>query len=255
MKSFFEFEIRKFNMAGHSKWKNIQARKGSQDKKRGKIFTKIATEITVAARISGGDPETNPRLRHALIRARSVNMPKDNIDRAVKKGTGALEGVNYVEKSYEGYGPGGVAFFVECLTDNINRTVGEVRHSFTRNSGNLGTDGSVAWMFHKKGQFVFQKTKINLDQLLEIALENGAEDIRDEDPEIIEVLCEASQYHHLREVFEKYSLEPEVAEITRIPENFQSLTPEQKEILTKLVDALEDNDDVQNVYHNASMDE
>ena len=242
-------------MAGHSKWKNIQHRKGAQDAKRGKMFTKIATEITVSARLAGGDADTNPRLRTALIKARSANMPKDNIERAIKKGLGNLEGVNYSEKVYEGYGPGGVAFVVECLTDNVNRTVGDVRTMFNRAGGNLGTDGSVAWQFHTKGIFVFEKSKIkSQDQFFETALEHGAGDVEDTG-EAWEVTCGIDAFPGLRDVFEKAGLLADVAEITRIPENQTRVDGKQAEAIQKLVDGLEDNDDVQNVYHNAELPE
>ncbi len=240
-------------MAGHSKWKNIQARKGSQDKKRGKIFTKIATEITVAARLHGGDPDSNPRLRTALLKARGANMPKDNIERAIKKGTGNLDGANYVEKTYEGYGPGGVAIICECLTDNVNRTVSEVRLAFTRCGGNLGTDGSVSWMFHKRGQIVYNRTKVkDLDQLMEAAIEHGADDVKD-DEDMVEIICEPTQFAALKDALDKLGVEPEVAELTRIPENYTTVGADQSETVTKLVDMLEDSDDVQNVYHNAEL--
>ncbi len=242
-------------MAGHSKWKNIQHRKGAQDAKRGKVFTKIATEITVAARLAGGDVDTNPRLRTALIKARSANMPKDNIERAIKKGLGNLEGVNYSEKVYEGYGPGGVAFVVECLTDNVNRTVGDVRTLFNRAGGNLGTDGSVSWQFQTKGIFVFEKSKVrNYDQFFDTALEHGADDVTDTG-EAWEVTCGIDAFPGLRDAFEKSALLADVAEITRIPENQTRVDGKQAEAIQKLVDGLEDNDDVQNVYHNAELPE
>lgn len=240
-------------MAGHSKWKNIQHRKGAQDAKRGKIFTKIATEITVAARLAGGDPDTNPRLRTALLKARSSNMPKDNVERAVKKGLGNLEGVSYSEKVYEGYGPGGIAFVVECLTDNVNRTVGEVRTAFNRAGGNMGTEGSVAWQFQTKGMFAFEKVKVkNYDQLFETAIEHGADDVEDAG-EVYEVTSGVEHFQALRDAFEKSGMSPDLAEIARIPENSTKVDGKQAESIQKLVDMLEDNDDVQNVYHNAEM--
>ncbi len=240
-------------MAGHSKWKNIQHRKGAQDAKRGKIFTKIATEITVAARLAGGDPDSNPRLRTALLKARSANMPKDNVERAVKKGLGNLEGVSYSEKVYEGYGPGGIAFVVECLTDNVNRTVGEVRTAFNRAGGNMGTEGSVAWQFQTKGMFAFEKIKIkNYDHLFEMAIEHGADDVEDAE-EVYEVTCSVEHFQALRDAFEKSGMAPDLAEIARIPENTTKVDGKQAESIQKLVDMLEDNDDVQNVYHNAEV--
>lgn len=240
-------------MAGHSKWKNIQHRKGAQDAKRGKIFTKIATEITVATRIAGSDPDSNPRLRTALLKARSANMPKDNVERAVKKGLGNLDGVSYAEKTYEGYGPGGVAFVVECLTDNVNRTVGEVRTMFNRCGGNMGTEGSVAWQFHTKGMFAFEKGKVpDYDKFFETAIEYGAEDVEDAG-EIYEVTCTVEQFQALRDAFEQAALTPDLAEITRIPENQMKVDGKQAESIQKLIDGLEDNDDVQSVYHNAEL--
>lgn len=240
-------------MAGHSKWKNIQHRKGAQDAKRGKVFTKIAIEITVAARQGGGNPDDNPRLRTALAKAKAANMPKDNYTRAIKKGTGDLDGSNYTEKTYEGYGPGGVAIFVECLTDNVNRTVGDVRHSFSRNGGNLGTDGSVSWMFHRKGMLVYESTKINdFDSFFEIALENGAEDVKEEEGQV-EVSCEPEQFLNLKSALDEVCSDPDFCEITRIPENYTQVDEEKSATLDKLVNALEDNDDVQNVFHNATL--
>ena len=240
-------------MAGHSKWKNIQHRKGAQDAKRGKVFTKIAKEITVAAKISGGNPDDNPRLRTILLKARSYNMPKDNIDRAIKKGLGDTGDVVYTEKTYEGYGPGGVAIVVECLTDNINRTVGEVRHAFTRSGGNLGTDGSVAYMFQTKGMLIYEKAKVNdYDKMFELALEHGAEDVKDED-DSYEITCEPSDFNALKEALDVLQVEAAVAEITRIPDNQSAVEEDKTASLQKLIDALEDNDDVQNVYHNAEI--
>jgi YebC/PmpR family DNA-binding regulatory protein len=240
-------------MAGHSKWKNIQHRKNAQDAKKGKVFTKIATEITVAVKIGGGDPESNPRLRAALVKGRGVNMPKDNIERAIKKGLGDLDGQSYSEKTYEGYGAGGVAFVVECLTDNVNRTVGDVRHCFTKFGGSIGTEGSVSWQFHKKGLLVFEKSKFkNPDQLVEKAIENGAEDVKDEDG-AIEVTCAVPNFLRLKDAMEKEGHLAEVAEVTRIPENFSAVAPEEAQSIQKMIDWLEDMDDVQNVYHNAAL--
>ena len=240
-------------MAGHSKWKNIQHRKGAQDAKRGKMFTKLAKEITVAAKMGGGDPDGNPRLRAAIIKARSQSMPKDNIDRAVKKGTGDTDGADYIEKVYEGYGPAGVAVLVECLTDNVNRTVADIRHAFAKFGGNLGTDGSVAWMFHKKGTIVYKKSDIaDFDQLFELATENGAEDVADEG-EIYEIVCDPSEFTSLKTSLDALNIEPEVAEISRIPENYSAVEKDKAESLMKLIDFLEDNDDVQEVYHNAEL--
>ena len=238
-------------MAGHSKWKNIQHRKGAQDAKRGKIFTKIAIEITVAARLGGGDPADNPRLRAALAKAKAANMPKDNYTRAIKKGTGEGGGADYIEKSYEGYGPGGVAIFVECLTDNVNRTVSDVRHAFTRSGGNLGTDGSVGWIFHRKGMIVYDREKISdFDQFFECALEHGAEDVKELD-DVIEITSAPEDFMSLKGGLDSICPDPSFCEITRIPENFTDLEADKIESLEKLITTLEDNDDVQNVYHNA----
>lgn len=242
-------------MAGHSKWKNIQHRKGAQDAKRGKMFTKIAVEIIVAVKMAGKDPDSNPRLRLALNKARSMNMPKDNIERAIKKGAGETgEDTIYSEKIYEGYGPHGIAVLVECLTDNINRTVSEVRHAFSRSGGNLGTDGSVNWMFQTKGLIIFDRTKIkDFDALFELAIDNGAEDIKDTE-DSYEVYCEPSAFNDLKAALdEKLDVEADFAEIARIPENTTKLDADQSESLQKLIDTLEDKDDVQNVYHNGEM--
>lgn len=242
-------------MAGHSKWKNIQHRKGAQDAKRGKIFTKLAKEITVAARLGGGDLESNARLRTVVVKARSNSMPRDNIERAIKKGTGELEAEQYVEKVYEGYGPGGVAVMVECLTDNINRTVADVRHAFTKFGGNLGTEGSVGYMFHKKGTIVYQRGKIkDFDKLFEAALEAGAEDVK-EDEDAVEIICAPDAFNELKEALDRMGLEADVAEIMRVPENYTAVDSDKAQSMQKLIDWLEDNDDVQNVYHNAEMPE
>ena len=240
-------------MAGHSKWKNIQHRKGAQDAKRGKVFTKIAKEITVATKMGGEDPDANPRLRLALTKARSANMPRDNVDRAVKKGTGEGDTVEYLEKTYEGYGPGGTAFIVECLTDNINRTVSDVRHAFTRSGGNLGTDGSVAYMFQAKGVLSYEAAKISdYDKMFEVALENGADDV-EEDDDSYQVTCEPGVFNDLKQALDDAGFEPGFAEVSKIPENMNPLDSGKAESVMKLVDILEDNDDVQNVYHNAEL--
>ncbi len=242
-------------MAGHSKWKNIQHRKGAQDAKRGKIFTKLAKEITVAARLGGGDLESNARLRTAVLKARANSRPRDNIERAMKKGTGDLEAEQYVERVYEGYGPGGAAVMVECLTDNINRTVADVRHAFTKFGGNLGTEGSVGFMFHKKGTVVYQRSKVkDFDTLFELALEAGADDVKDED-DVVEIICAPEAFNELKETLDKTGLEADVAEIMRVPENYSELDRDKAMTMQKLIDWLEDNDDVQNVYHNAAMPE
>ena len=241
-------------MAGHSKWANIRHRKGAQDAKRGKIFTKIAKEITVAAKLGGEDPDGNPRLRTAIIKARSASMPKDNIDRAIKRGVGGQDDADYTEKTYEGYGPAGVAVMVECLTDNINRTVSEVRHAFTRSGGNLGTDGSVAWMFHKKGTIVYAKENVeDPDKLFEVALEEGAEDVKEED-DVVEITCAPDDFVNLKEALDKLEIETAHAEVGLVPENYSSVDAEKGEKLQRLIDTLEDHDDVQNVYHNGQIE-
>jgi YebC/PmpR family DNA-binding regulatory protein len=240
-------------MAGHSKWSNIKHRKGAQDAKRGKIFTKIAKEITVAAKLGGEDPDANPRLRAAVAKAKANSMPKDNIERAIKKGVGGLEGEDYQEKTYEGYGPGGVAVMVECLTDNINRTVADIRHAFTRYGGNLGTDGSVNWMFHKKGTIVYQKEKVtDYEAMFETAIEAGAEDVKEED-EVYEILCPPEAYEDLKSALDQLDLEADVADVMQVPENYTEVDGQKAESLQKMIDLLEDNDDVQNVYHNGQF--
>ena len=241
-------------MSGHSKWKNIQHRKGAQDAVRGKMFTKVTKEIIVAVKAGGPDPDSNAKLRLALVKARSVNLPKDNIERAIKKGAGSNDEANYQEKIYEGYGPGGVALIVECLTDNLNRTVSEIRYIFSRAGGNLGTEGSVGYMFKKKGTIVYEKSKItDYDKLFEVALDNGAEDISDED-EVYEVLCDPDVFTSLKEKLDEIiKVEPLEASINRIPDNYVSVDKDRAESLQKLIDNLEDNDDVQNVFHNGDL--
>ena len=240
-------------MAGHSKWANIKHRKGAQDAKRGKIFTKIIKEITVASRIGGGDPESNPRLRTALDKAKQSNMPKDNIDRAIKKGTGDLDGVSYEEGIFEGYGPGGVAVIVEFLTDNRTRTVADVRHVFSKYGGNLGVSGSVSFLFERKGLISFA-TDSDFDQIFEAALEAGAEDVKDEG-DAIEVVTEPSEFMTVRDALTAAGLEYETAEVTMIASTQTMLAGKQAETMLKLMDALEDNDDVQNVFANFDISE
>ncbi|MCD6526581.1 MAG: YebC/PmpR family DNA-binding transcriptional regulator [Desulfuromonas sp.] len=240
-------------MAGHSKWANIKHRKGAQDAKRGKIFTKLIKEITVAAKISGGDLDANARLRTAVDKAKAGNMPKDTIERAIKKGTGDLEGVNYEEGTMEGYGPGGVAVLVEILTDNRTRTVADVRHAFNKQNGSLGVDGSVAFLFDRKGLIVFNK-EVDFDTIFEIALENGAEDVKDED-DSYEVITEPGEFAQVRDALQEQGLTFESAETTMIPQNTVSLDGKKAEQMLKLMDVLEDNDDVQNVHTNADIDD
>ena len=240
-------------MAGHSKWANIKHRKGAQDAKRGKIFTKIIKELTVASRIGGGDPDINPRLRTAVDKAKQANMPKDNVDRAIKKGTGDLDGVSYDEGLFEGYGPGGVALIVEFLTDNRTRTVADVRHCFTKYGGNLGVSGSVAFLFDRKGLISFSADN-DFDQIFEIALEAGAEDVKDEG-DVYEVTTEPGDFIQVREAMAAAELQWETAETPMIPQNQVMLEGKSAETMLKLMDALEDNDDVQNVYANFDISE
>ncbi|BCR04192.1 putative transcriptional regulatory protein [Desulfuromonas versatilis] len=235
-------------MAGHSKWANIKHRKGAQDAKRGKIFTKLIKEITVAAKIGGGDLDSNPRLRTAVDKAKGENMPKDNIDRAIKKGTGDLEGVNYEEGTFEGYGPGGVAIIVEFMTDNRTRTVADVRHIFTKHNGNLGVSGSVAFLFDRKGLIAFS-TDSDFEAIFEAALEAGAEDVKDEG-DAYEVITDPADFIDVREALAAKGLKWETAEVTMLPQNMVQLEGKQAEQMLKMMDKLEDNDDVQNVYAN-----
>ena len=236
-------------MAGHSKWANIKHRKGAQDAVRGKIFTKLNREIMVAAKIGGGDPEANPRLRQAIAKGRSANMPMQNIERAIKKGTGDLEGVSYEEITYEGYGPAGVAVLVETLTDNRNRTVSDVRSAFTKNNGNLGEAGCVSWIFHMNSYFVFLKEGIDGDHLVEVALEAGAEDINEEGYDY-EVTGPPENFEDLKTAFEEAGLAFQVGEVTMLPQNVIKLDDKQAVQTLKLVEALEDSDDVQKVFAN-----
>jgi YebC/PmpR family DNA-binding regulatory protein len=235
-------------MSGHNKWSTIKHKKGAADAKRGKVFTKIIKELTVAAKMGGADPDANPRLRTAIDKAKSENMPKDNIERAVKKGSGGLEGVNYEETTYEGYGPGGVAVLVEVMTDNRNRTVSDVRSTFSKCNGNMGEAGCVAWLFDKKGLIVYPKGT-DFDTLFEAALEAGADDVADEDGQI-EVVTEPSAFIEVREALEKAGFKHESADVTMIPQTMVKLEGKQAESMLKLMDRLEDNDDVQNVYAN-----
>jgi len=239
-------------MSGHSKWHSIKHKKGAVDAKRGKLFTKIIKEIIVAARMGGGDQEANPRLRTAVLKAKNANMPKDNVERAIKKGTGDLEGVDYTEMSYEGYGPGGVALFIEILTDNKNRTAAEIRHILTKMGGNLGETGCVSYQFSRKGVIAFDASKYSEDDILAVALEAGAEDVTNEDG-IIEVLTSPDDFENVVKALEDTKYEHESAEITKISDNMLSLDDEKTRKAIKLIDALEDNDDVQNVYSNLSV--
>ena len=237
-------------MSGHSKWATIKHKKGAADAKRGKVFTKLIKELMVAARMGGGNPEGNPRLRAALLAAKAENMPKDNIDRAIKKGTGELEGVNYEEFAYEGYGPAGVAVLVDIMTDNRNRAASEVRHIFSRNSGNLGEAGCVAWMFNKKGSIVFDKKAMPEEELIELALEAGAEDVKDQEDQF-EVITSPEDFLNVKAAFDDRELKYELAEITMSPQTTVRIEdPKTAQQLLRLMDALEDADDVQHVYAN-----
>lgn len=239
-------------MSGHSKWSTIKHKKGAADAKRGKIFSKLIKEITVAARMGGGDPEANSRLRHALINARTQNMPKDTYERAVKKGAGGLEGVNYEEIVYEGYGPGGVAVLVECMTDNRNRTIAEVRHAFGKAGGNVGTSGCVAWMFDKKGLITINKKDATEETLMEVALEAGAEDIKDED-DSFDIIMDPSDFDAVKDAIDAANIKFEAAEITMIPQTLTELKGAEAEQMIKFMDVLDDLDDVQKFYSNADI--
>ena len=239
-------------MAGHSKWANIQHRKGRQDEKRGKIWTRIIREITVAARQGGGDVSANPRLRLAIDKAKAANMPADRIKYNIDKASGALEGVNYEEIRYEGYGIGGAAIIVDTMTDNRVRTVAEVRHAFSKYGGNLGTEGSVAFQFKHCGQFVFAPGTSE-DKVMEVALEAGADDVVTDDDGAIEVLCAPPDYEAVKNALEAAGLKPEIATVTMRAENSVALSGDDAERMQKLLDVIEDLDDVQDVFHNAEM--
>jgi len=235
-------------MSGHSKWSSIKHKKGATDAKRGKVFSKLIKEVTVAARLGGGDLNGNPRLRTAIAAAKAENMPKDNMERAIKKGTGELEGTTYEEANYEGYGPGGVAVLVNCLTDNKNRSVADVKHLFERNGGNLGEPGCVSWMFEQKGLIVFEKDKVDEEQLLDLALESGAEDVK-EDTEI-EVITDPSDFEAVKKAVDDAGLTFVIAEITMIPKNTLKVEGKKVQQMLNLMQGLEDNDDVNHVYAN-----
>jgi len=239
-------------MAGHSKWANIQHRKKAQDNKRGKIFTRINRELTIAAREGGGDPDSNPRLRLAIEKANGANMPKDNIERAIKKATGDLDGVSYEEVRYEGYAPGGVAVMVDCVTDNTNRTVAEVRHAFSKHGGNMGTEGSVSYLFSKQGVITFAPGA-DEDQIMEAALDAGADDIVSDEDGVIEVITTPEEFVNVKEALDKAALSAENAEVTMKPSTSVDLDIEAGQKVLKLLDVLEDLDDTQDVYSNADI--
>jgi len=238
-------------MSGHSKWHSIKHKKAREDAKRGKVFTKLIRELTVSARAGGGDPSMNPRLRTAIDRAKAENMPADNIDRAIKKGTGELEGVRYEEYTYEGYGPGGTAILIEVMTDNKNRCTAEVRHIFSKQDGNLGENGCVAWIFEKKGYLSVPAEGMDEETLMEIVLEAGADDIvEDKEEEVFEVYSTLESFQAVKEALDAKGVTYQDADITMIPKNTIRLQGKEAEQSLRLMDALEDNDDVQNVYSN-----
>ena len=239
-------------MAGHSKWANIQHRKGAQDKKRGKLFTKLIREITVAAKMGGGDPDANPRLRMAIDKAKSQSMPKEYIERAVKRGAGELDGAEYQEMRYEGYGPGGTAVMVDCLTDNRNRTVAEVRHAFSKFGGNLGADGSVNYLFNHVGQLLYA-ADADEDAIMDAAIEAGAEDVIVDDDGSIEVLTDPGDFESVRDSMQAAGHAPEAAELTMRASTNSELGAREAESMIKLLEVLEDLDDVQQVYSNADI--
>ena len=239
-------------MAGHSKWANIQHRKGRQDEKRGKVWTRVIREIMVAARLGGGDLGMNPRLRLAVEKAKAANMPADTVKKNIDKATGNLEGVSYEEIRYEGYGIGGAAVIVDCMTDNRVRTVAEVRHAFSKYGGNLGTEGSVAFQFKHCGQFVFAPGTSE-DKVMEVALDAGAEDVLSDDDGTVEVICAAPDFEAVKAALEAAGLKPELAEVTMRPENTVELVGDDAARMQKLLDVIEDLDDVQDVYHNAEL--
>ncbi len=242
-------------MSGHSKWSTIKRKKGAIDAKRGKVFSKLIKEITVAARQGGGDPAGNPRLRSAITAAKVENMPKDNIARAIDKGTGGGDGANYEEILYEGYGPGGVAVLVECMTDNRNRTVADIRHFFARSNGNLGENGCVAWMFDKKGQILVERASISEDELMDMAIECGAEDVIEDENEY-QVLTGLDTFNDVRDALEEHGVQIIEASISMIPKNIIEVTEENiASSLLKLLENLEDHDDVQKVYANFDLEE
>jgi YebC/PmpR family DNA-binding regulatory protein len=241
-------------MSGHSKWHSIKHKKGALDAKRGKLFTKFIKEITVAARSGGGDPDGNARLRKAILDAKAGNMPNDTIERAIRRGTGEEEGVNYEEITYEGYGPRGVALLIEAMTDNRNRTVAEIRHLFSKNGGNLGESGSVGWMFEKKGYIVVDKAAKAEDELFELAIDAGAEDLRD-DEENFEIITSQEKFEGVLAAVKSAGIEPQVSEVTMVPQNYIKLEGQEARQMLKLMEALEDHDDVQKVSANFDISE
>lgn len=236
-------------MSGHSKWASIKHKKGVVDAKRGRLFTKLIREITVAAREGGGNPDTNPRLRTAIERAKSANMPQDNIEKAIKKGTGEIEGVSYESCTFEGYGPGGVALMIEALTDNKNRTAAEIRNIFSKKGGNMAGAGSVAWIFNKKGYFLIDKSQISEDEIYSISIDAGAEDVLVQEKNY-EIICDPKDFEKLKEAFQKKGIKPDEAEITMIPTSKVKVEGDTAKQLLSLIEALEEHDDVQKVHAN-----
>jgi YebC/PmpR family DNA-binding regulatory protein len=241
-------------MSGHSKWATIKHKKGALDAKRGKIFTRLIKEITIAAKLGGGDADGNPRLRGAIAAAKAENMPSENIKRAIQRGTGELEGVSYEEITYEGYGPGGVAVIVDVLTDNKNRAVSEIRHAFSKNGGNLGADGSVSWMFTTKGVITVPKDAVGEEKITEIVLEAGAEDLSDQG-ENWEILTDPKDFEAVSEAIKAAKITPETAAVTKIASTYTKLEGSQANAMIRLLETIEDLDDTQNVYSNFDMDE
>jgi len=242
-------------MSGHNKWSTIKHKKGAADAKRGKVFTRIIKEMTIAARLGGGDAEGNPRLRAAIAEAKANNMPKDNIERAIKRGTGEIEGAAYEEVTYEGYGPGGVAIMVEALTDNTNRTTPEIRHIFEKNGGNLGTPGSVRFQFEKKGYFAIEKSAVGEDKLMELALEAGADDLQTDDPDAYEVVASPESFEAVRQALEKSRIPTLEAKLGMIPSNYVKIDDNKSKQMMRLMEMLDDHDDVQNVWSNFDIPE
>ena len=237
-------------MSGHSKWSTIKHKKGAADAKRGKVFTRIIKEMTIAARLGGGDLDGNPRLRAAVAEAKANNMPKDNIERAIKRGTGEIEGVTYEEVTYEGYGPGGVAIIVEALTDNGNRTTPEIRHAFEKHGGNLGTPGSVKFQFEKKGYFAVEKSVVGEDKLMEIALEAGADDLQTDDPDAYEIYTAPENFEAVRQALESNKIATAEAKLGMIPSTWVAVDEAKSKQIMRLLEVLDDHDDVQNVWSN-----
>jgi len=241
-------------MSGHSKWSSIKHKKGATDAKRGKVFTRIIKELTVAARVGGGDPDSNPRLRTVVADAKAANMPADNIKRAIRRGTGEEPGVSYEEATYEGYGPGGAALMLETLTDNKNRTVSEIRHLLSKYGGNLGETNSVAWMFTKQGYILIEKSKVDEDGLMGVALDTGADDVRD-DQDNWEVLTSPEDFHQVLEAVKGLGVETLMAEVAMLPQNYINLEGKAAQQMLKLMGLLEDHDDVQHVWSNFNVEE